>query len=268
MRCAAHSRYFRPAIAILAFIVASPAYAQGAPTMSSTLITPAADAWQFEATPYFWAAGMSGWGRIGSRTPTVKFDPSFSDIWKNLDFGAMGSFEARKGRWGILFDSIYVKLGQESDPLLRGDLGTAKLKVSQTILQLAGAYRVYDSPVTPIDVLAGVRYTYLDSDLSFSKSRLLPDGTDRSNHVDWTDGFVGVRGAYYLTDKWSLIGYADVGGGGTDYSWQLAAGTNYEFTKSLVGKLGYRIISMKYETSNFLYDVKTEGVYIGLGIRF
>jgi opacity protein-like surface antigen len=253
------SRCFRLTIAICTSVVAAPAFAQ---------TTLPSDSWQFEATPYFWAAGMSGWGRIGSRTPTAKFDASFSDVWKNLDFGAMGAFEARKGRWGILFDSIYVKLGQTSDPLLGGDLGTAKLKVSQTILQVAGAYRVLDSQVTPIDVLAGLRYTYLDSDLSFSQSPLLPAGSSRSNNVSWTDGFVGVRGAYALTDKWSLVGYADVGTGGTKYSWQLIAGTNYNFSKSVVGKIGYRIISMNYESENFLYDVKTAGAFMGVGIKF
>jgi hypothetical protein len=229
--------------------------------------TPSGDTWQFEVTPYFWAAGMNGWGRIGARTPTAKFDASFSDVWRNLDVGAMGSFEAHKGRWGVLFDAIYVKLGQTSDPL-EGDLGKAKLNVSQTILQLAGTYRVVDSSVMPIDVLGGVRYTYLDSEFSYSKGPLLPNGLDRSNNVDWTDGFVGVRGRYYMTDKWSVIGYADAGTGGTKYSWQLIAGTNYDFTKSVVGKFGYRIISMKYESNNFLYQVKTDGLFLGVGIKF
>jgi opacity protein-like surface antigen len=249
----------RLAIAICTSGLAAPAFAQAAP---------AADSWQFEATPYFWAAGMSGWGRLGSRTPTVKLDPSFSDIWRNLDFGAMGTFEARKGRWGILFDSIYVKLGKTSGTLPRDNPGTAKLQVSQTILQLAGAYRVLDSPATPVDILAGARYTYLDGDLSFSGGPLLPQGSSRSNNASWTDGFVGVRGAYALTDKWSLIGYADVGTGGSKYSWQLIGGANYDFSESVVGKVGYRIISMKYESENFLYNMKTAGVFVGVGIKF
>jgi opacity protein-like surface antigen len=258
MKCSLSSRCARLALAAIPIV---------GPTSALAQADPSADTWQFEVTPYFWAAGMKGWGRIGSRTPTVKFDASFSDVWRNLDVGAMGTIEARKGRWGVLFDAMYVKVGQEGDPL-RGDLGTAKLDVSQTILQLAGAYRVVDDPVMPIDVLGGVRYTYLDSDLSFSRSRLLPNGVDRSNNVSWTDGFLGVRGRYYLTDKWSVLGYADAGTGGTKYSWQLIAGTNYDFTKSVVGKFGYRIISMKYESNNFLYQVKTEGLYLGVGIKF
>ncbi|CAL8480869.1 exported protein of unknown function (plasmid) [Caballeronia sp. S22] len=55
------------------------------------------DAWQFEATPYLWAAGFSGWGRIGARTPTTNVDASFTDVWKSLDVGAMGASKRVKG---------------------------------------------------------------------------------------------------------------------------------------------------------------------------
>ncbi|CAL8480866.1 protein of unknown function (plasmid) [Caballeronia sp. S22] len=36
----------------------------------------------------------------------------------------------------------------------------------------------------------------------------------------------------------------------------------------IVAKAGYRIVSMNYEKPDFLYDVKTAGAYVGLGIRF
>jgi hypothetical protein len=238
------------------------------PALGFAQAEPPQDGWHFEATPYLWAAGLSGWTRVGARTPTAKFDANFSDVWRNLDFGAMGAFEARKGRWAILFDAIYVKLSKTSDPLLGGALGTARLKGDQTILQLAGAYRVLDSPVIPVDVLAGVRYTNLYSQPSFSQSALLPNGPSASDSVSWTDGFAGVRAAYILSDKWSLFAYGDGGGGGTKYSWQVITGANYNVSKTFVAKVGYRIISMDYETNNFLYNVRTSGVFAGLGIRF
>jgi len=246
-------------VAISAIVSAAPAltYAQASP-----------DAWQFEATPYLWAAGFSGWGRIGARTPTTNLDASFSDVWRNLDVGAMGSFEARKGRWAVIADSIYVNLSRTSDPLLGGALGTVRFKVTEAIFQVAGAYRVLDSPATPVDVLAGVRYTYLHGEMSFSQSRLLPGGPSLSNSVNWADGFVGVRAAYALSEKWSVFGYADVGTGGDRLSWQLLAGVNYSISKTIVAKAGYRIISMNYEKPDFLYDVKTAGAFVGVGIRF
>jgi hypothetical protein len=245
--------------AVATLAVAASASAQEAPE---------GDAWQFEVTPYFWAAGMNGWSRVGARAPTARIDTDFSKIWDDLDFGAMGSFEARKGRWGILFDAMYVKIGQRAQPLARDASGSIDATLQQTILQAAGAYRIYDSEKTPIDILAGVRYNYLDGELDFPRSRLLPNGASRGGNVDWTDGFIGVRASYALTDRWRLIGYADAGTGGGDYSWQLIAGTNYDFSKSVVGKFGYRIIAMKYESNDFLYNMKTAGLYLGVGIRF
>jgi hypothetical protein len=229
---------------------------------------PPANTWQFEATPYLWAAGFSGWTRVGARTPTVKFNASFSDVWRNLNFGAMGSFEARNGRWAILFDAIYVKLSRTSDPILGGALGTADMKGDETVLQLAGAYRVIDSQVSPVDLVVGIRFTDLYADLAFSKSALLPNGVGRSESTSWTDGFAGVRAAYVFSDKWSIVGYADAGTGGTKYSWQLYAGVNYNFTKSIVGKVGYRILTQNYDKPDFLYNVKTSGIFAGVGFKF
>jgi opacity protein-like surface antigen len=252
-------KHSRLTVAMLTLIGTSPALAQAQATTS--------DQWQFEATPYLWAAGMNGWTRIGARTPTAKIDPSFSDVWRNLDVGAMGSFEARKGRWAAIFDSVYVKLSATSDPL-PGGTSTARVGLKEAILQLAGAYRVLDSAVTPVDVLVGARYTYLYGDLSFSPGAIIPGTRSRSNSVNWTDGFVGVRGIYNFMEKWALVGYADAGAGGTKHSWQLLAGVNYNISKMFVARVGYRIISMDYEKTDFLYNVKTSGIFVGVGIRF
>lgn len=224
--------------------------------------------WQFQATPYLWVAGISGWSRVGTRTPTANLDASFSDVLKNLNFGGMGSFEARYGRWGVVVDTIYIKVSKTSDPLLGGALGTLRLKLNETILQAAAAYQVIDSPVMPIDVMIGVRYAYVDGDVSYSGGRFFPDGRSGDRSANWTDGFLAVRGAYLFNEKWSVSAYADAGTGGTKHSWQFLGGVNYNFSKTIVAKLGYRILSMDYEKPAFLYNIKTQGPYAGVGIRF
>ena len=70
-------------LALLAMLgLASPAVAQ-------------AGDWQYELTPYLFAAGMKGDVQSGT-LPKVTTDVSFSDILDVLDFGAMG--RSKRGR--------------------------------------------------------------------------------------------------------------------------------------------------------------------------
>jgi hypothetical protein len=66
----------------------------------------------------------------------------------------------------------------------------------------------------------------------------------------------------------SLVGYADAAAGGTKHSWQSLTAASYNFTKSIVAKVGYRVISVDYEKTSFLYNVMTSGLFAGVGIRF
>ena len=68
--------------------------------------------------------------------------------------------------------------------------------------------------------------------------------------------------------QWTLVGYGEVGGGGTRLSWQAIAGVNWHFSKHLSGKFGYRYLSLDYDHDQLLYDVAMAGPYAGLGIRF
>ena len=72
--------------------------------------TMAEPGWQFEFIPYLWAAGIRSDLKLGplpGNTVTV----SSMNVLRALDFGAMGTLEARKGPWGGLLDLQYVKLG-------------------------------------------------------------------------------------------------------------------------------------------------------------
>jgi opacity protein-like surface antigen len=85
---------------------------------------------------------------------------------------------------------------------------------------------------------------------------------------DWVDGFVGARVLYPVAERWSAVGYLDVGGGGSNLTWQAIAGVNYEFSKTFSAKFGYRYFQVDFEDSDFVYDVALGGFYLGAGIRF
>ena len=59
--------------------------------------------------PYLMGAAMSGAATV--RGFEVDVDLSASDIFSNLQFGAMGLVVARKGGWGVASDSIWMALG-------------------------------------------------------------------------------------------------------------------------------------------------------------
>ena len=63
-------------------------------------------------------------------------------------------------------------------------------------------------------------------------------------------------------------GYVDVGGGGSDFTWQALAGANYAISPTMTAKFGYRYLKVDYHRDNFLYDVATGGPNAGIGLRF
>jgi len=224
-----------------------------------------ADRWQFEATPYLWAAGMKGDVGIG-RLTAEGIDTSFSDIFKSLRFGFMGALEGRKDRYGFLFDAMYMQLSQTKEAPLPG-FGDVHARPTQQAYALAATWRAMDGNV-PVDIVGGIRVNDLKLDLDLSSGVLAPQGRTIVRSRSWADGFVGARVLYPVTPRWNLVGYLDLGGGGSDFTWQWLAGVNYVISPTMTAKFGYRYLKVDYHRDEFLYDVATGGFYAGLGIRF
>jgi hypothetical protein len=227
--------------------------------------------WQFEITPYLWATKMDGDVKAGP-LPKVHVDMKFSDILDNLDFGFMTAFEARKDRWGILFDGMYMKV---SDSVTAGmsNIGLkvkGSMRVEQSLIAGAAAYRVVEENV-PVDVVVGMRYNKISEDTKIEGS--VPGATAILRHSgdkDWVDPYIGTRVIYPINAKWNAIGYLDVGGFGvgSDFTWQGLAGLNYTYSKSVTANFGYRYMKVDYDKGGFLYDMANDGLYAGVSIRF
>jgi hypothetical protein len=180
--------------------------------------------WQDEVTPYLWAAGISG--DIGLGPVSTHTSASFSDLLARLDFGVIGAFEARKDRWGVLFDGMYIKLSN-SEFTARG-----RVSVQVTLQQysLAGSWRATRGH-TPVDLIAGMRYKSIEP-------RLETQRAIRSDTKDTWDPFIGARVQVPVSQRWTLVGYADVSQFGGDPAWQVLAGANYAFNDKVTGKGG------------------------------
>lgn len=224
-----------------------------------------AQEWQFELTPYMWAAGMKG--DIQTTTGgAVDTNAHFSDLLKYLNVGLMGTLEARYDRWMLLLDGIYVKLSdsQSTGRLLWSDV---EVDVTQRVYTLAGGYRVLEG-ATAVDLVGGARYTDLDTEFKLTPG-LLP-GRNHQLDVNWWDPFAGLRVQQDLGNGFSLMGYADIGGFnvGSKFAWQGILGLNYQFTDNLIGKVGYRYLYTDYDKDGFTYDMGMGGFFLGMGIRF
>ena len=232
------------------------------------------DAWQFEITPYLFAAGMNG--TLGARGVESDLDMSFNDIWDRLDKAFMMLLTAKKGDWIFAFDGMYIDLADEKASTWQGLLGnsnSAQLNIdaTQQIYTPSLGYRVLDN-TTKLDVLGSVRYTSVDTSLKLALTTgadLLPDGSrSASRKESWWDVAIGARVLAPFANNWAFVGYADIGAGGTDLTYQLLAGLNWQFSKMFSAKLGYRYFYQDYSKDDFKWDMTTSGVYAGLGIRF
>ena len=59
-----------------------------------------------------WAPGLGG--EVGIGNAVTDIDISFGDILEDLEIAAMLQFEARKGRWGFLFDGFWLQLSDSA----------------------------------------------------------------------------------------------------------------------------------------------------------
>ncbi|HEY9199747.1 MAG TPA: hypothetical protein VIR60_10295 [Gammaproteobacteria bacterium] len=248
------------------------------PTLLASPVAMAAeyDAWQYEITPYILTAGLDG--KAGIRGVTGDIDMSISDVLDDLQSGFMGMLTARKGPWMYALEGVYFKLEDEAGKSVTGPFGhvtvngALDLTTKMYVYQGSVGYRVLDG-TTSVDVIGGLRYTKLDLDMTVvittTPAIVFPGGArSASGSESWTDGVVGAIVHHQVSDHVSLLGYADVGGGGSDLTYQLIAGANWEFSKGYTAKAGYRLLDWDYEEDGTVWDMTASGPYLALGIRF
>jgi opacity protein-like surface antigen len=234
-----------------------------------------ADKWQFEITPYLWAAGLKA--TSGVRGVTADVDLSFNDIVNNLDLYGAALFEARTGPWTFGVDTLYLRLKNETASYRSGPVGaigvntSLDMKMTEQLYQPFLGYRLTDGSIK-VDAIGGARYTNLNLDLSLSASTtgpLLGSGERSINATkSWWDPIVGVRINAPLTERWSVIGYADTGVG-SNTTYQGIAGVKWQISDIVSTSLGYRYLRQNYEDGNFRWnDAVTQGALLGVGIRW
>ena len=137
--------------------------------------------WSFDLVPYAWLPGIEG--TTGVRGLTTNVDVGPDDVIDNLDFAASAMFAARYNRVGIITDVMYVKLSPSYEtpgPLF----GRTDLTLEQTMVDLKGSYRLYETERAFLDIAAGARYFNVDIDLTLQPG-ILPTRSTSGSEGWW-----------------------------------------------------------------------------------
>ncbi|HWC77791.1 MAG TPA: hypothetical protein VG778_10025 [Blastocatellia bacterium] len=223
------------------------------------------DGWAFQLSPYIFMPAIKGTAGVGAFTADV--DARFVDIIDEANFAFMAAFEARKNKFMILTDMMYINLSDSAGtpgPLF----SSVKVDFKAFILDPEVGYRVVEKERASLDLLGGIRYWHLKTTLDF-RAGILPERQEERSK-NWVDVIGGVRGRARLSTRWFLTGKADLGGGGSDFSWQLFGGAGVDVNRRVSLIFGYRHLDVNYddEDTGFVFDVAMKGPIIGFGFRF
>ena len=239
-----------------------------------------ADGIDWTVAPYIWGSGV-GLDVIVNNDPVLGADVPLSDLLDKQDGVFMGHFEGRGERFGLFVDTIYLSLADSNvipigpgGPIL-GDLIT-NTKLTLKLYELGGVYRIgNDDPgSTAFDILLGARLVDVDQNLDMILPGPGATPINRSIGVSETDVFFGGRLVGKFTDKWHYKARADIGGGGTDGTFNILGAIGYTFGKTGLFSLdvGYRYMTIKLKNEQngmrTETDITMSGPLIGFIFNF
>ena len=235
------------------YMAMSPALAQESSTE---------DRWHFKAAIYLWAASIDGTTRRGNEV-----NVGFSDLFDNLDGVFMGAFEARKSKWSLATDIIYLDVSaNEAGTIGPGLPVNADVDITGWVLNVQGARNVLEDERATIDILLGARYLDVDSTLTLRPGASGPTGTASASDSVW-DGVIGVKGNVNISGGWYLPYYLDVGTGQSDFTWQGSGGIGYSFKWANVA-LVYRHMYWDFASGSKLDNLSFSGPVAGVAFKF
>ncbi len=277
--------------ALLALVFAS---ASGA-----ALAEISSDEWQYRLTPYLWLPTIDGTlkynlppGSGGS--PNVAVGPA--DWLDLLNFGALVGGSARKGRFSIFSDFVYLSMTSKNDgrvifvedtvtvpgtriPIpISADLNlNTRTDLDGLVWIIAGGYALQETETSSLDVFAGARFFGVDVSTSWNLTAaittpgggvVLPAQGSIGSDTDLWDGIVGIRGHIGVGDgNWSVPYHFDVGTGDSELTWNAMTGLSYEFGwGDLI--MVYRHLEYDQDSGSLLQGFSFSGPAVGARFRF
>lgn len=221
-----------------------------------------ADGWTGQATLYAWGAGIGGDVTPFAGAPTLSFDKSLSEVLEDSDGFFFLSGLARRGDL-VLFGDLSTSSSSKEGLVPPG--APARGALTQRSMTLAAGRRVVDDAGQTVDLLAGLRAWQVQGEVAVPLA-----GVSLSPEERFADPILAIRAHAPLSDRWSLIAYADVGGFGlgSDLTYQVAATANWQATDNLYLSVGFRQLYLDYDQGGTAFKVKMAGPLLGATWRF
>jgi hypothetical protein len=221
---------------------------------------------EWRLMPYAWIAGLDGTIGVDDSGGGGSLEGSFGQLADNLELGgAMLCAEWRRGPWSVFGDWTHVRVRSEADSPFGAYVGGITAEVAGNVVQMALGRELHRTGAHGLDAFAGFRVYDLDATVS-----LLPaSAAGQTSAVEdgWFDGVVGMRWRAQLGEHWDVGAYGDVGGGGSDLSWQLMLSAGFRFSwGSIVG--GWRHLDIDYADGPLQFDAALTGPFLGVSFRF
>jgi hypothetical protein len=219
--------------------------------------------WEFGAEIYLWGANVDTTSPSGTSS-----EIRFTDLAENLELGFMVAFGARRDKWSVLADVIYLDVDDNVEDDLLPGVQLKSLGIKGWIINTVGGYRLLDTGRLNLDVIAGARYLWLEVPTTIRFSAPLPPGSEKNSPSEgFLDGIVGVRGHLQFGDRWYGTYHADVGTGDSDSTWQGLLSVGYRFER-LDAVAGYRYLDWSFDDDEPLKDLNLSGAFAGIKILF
>lgn len=249
------------------------------------------DKLRFSIQPYLWFPKIDAEMKYttlpngSAGQPEVSVSPD--DYFKNLDLAALLTAEIRKGKWSFAADFIYMGV-TSPDSAVKGinfgrdfvstslDAGT-EVEFKSFITTFGVGYQVVDGKRLEMDLIAGLRYLWIEAELDWRLSATVTDplggrtfartGSHTEDGDCW-NGIVGIKGRIPLGDsKWFIPFYADIGTGDSNLTWQIFCALGYSFGSWDI-KLGYRHLAFDSDDDALIEKLSMSGPVIGVQFRF
>jgi hypothetical protein len=192
----------------------------------------------------------------------------------------MLSGEARKGRWAVFTDIIFLDFSNGSSQVktLGGPGGLVQVPVNVNtttgleggVWELAASYNFAQGNASSVEVLGGLRYLKLESTVNWQLTGPLgafPQAGSATQTAELWDAIVGVRGKAKLDANWFVPWYLDAGAGDSKLTYQAMAGIGYSFKWGDV-LAAWRYLSYEQKDSKPVHELTMSGAALGVTFHF